>query len=74
MGAVVSLFAGDFAILSVGKLSTGTIGLSMFYAIVFSEHVLWLVRYYSANLQNMTSYAFTTFLSFMIYLILTFIV
>lgn len=55
MGAFVSLCAGSFAISSGGKLSTGAIGLSMSYAIVFSEHVLWLVRYHYSNLQNLTA-------------------
>lgn len=55
MGAFVSLFAGSFAISSAGKLSTGAIGLSMSYAIVFSKHVLWLVRYHSSNSQNLTA-------------------
>lgn len=56
MDALVSLCAGSFAISSAGKLTTGAIGLSMSYAIVFSEHVLWLVRYHSSNLQNLTAY------------------
>ncbi|KAL9119448.1 MAG: hypothetical protein Q9187_004001 [Circinaria calcarea] len=55
IGAFVSLFASSFAISSLGKLSAGAIGLSMSYAIVFSEHVLWLVRYHSSNLQNVTA-------------------
>ncbi|KAK7408556.1 hypothetical protein QQX98_009261 [Neonectria punicea] len=54
-GAFVSLFAGIFAITSAGKLSAGAIGLSMSYAISFSEHVLWLIRYYMSNSQNMTA-------------------
>ena len=56
MDACVSLSAGVFAILSVGKLSPGAIGLSLSYAIVFSEHVRRLVRYHTANLQNLTTY------------------
>lgn len=71
MGAFVSLFAGVFAVLSVGKLSAGAIGLSLSYAIVFSEHVLWLVRYHTANLQNMTAYAPHSCFSLMLYLVLT---
>ncbi|KAI0190101.1 P-loop containing nucleoside triphosphate hydrolase protein [Astrocystis sublimbata] len=55
MGAFVSLFAGLFAVTSTGQQSPGTIGLSLTYAIVFSEHVMWLIRYYSINTQNMTS-------------------
>ncbi|KAK3899046.1 P-loop containing nucleoside triphosphate hydrolase protein [Staphylotrichum tortipilum] len=33
----------------------GTIGLSMSYAIAFSEQVLWLIRYYMVTTQNMTA-------------------
>ncbi|KAK3997785.1 putative ATP-dependent bile acid permease [Cladorrhinum sp. PSN332] len=51
--AFVSLFAGSFSIRSSGN--AGTIGLSMSYAIVFSEQVLWLIRYYMVTAQNMTA-------------------
>ncbi|KAK0726480.1 P-loop containing nucleoside triphosphate hydrolase protein [Apiosordaria backusii] len=51
--AFVSLFAGSFSIRSNGD--AGTIGLSMSYAIVFSEQVLWLIRYYMVTTQNMTA-------------------
>ncbi|KAI9714515.1 MAG: hypothetical protein M1820_000476 [Bogoriella megaspora] len=51
VGAIVSLSAGSFAT-SAGGLNSGAIGLSMSYAIVFSEHVLWLIRYHMANMQN----------------------
>lgn len=51
--AFVSLFAGSFAIRSNGN--AGTIGLGMSYAIVFSEQVLWLIRYYMVTTQNMTA-------------------
>ncbi|VBB75705.1 Putative ATP-dependent bile acid permease [Podospora comata] len=51
--AFVSLFAGSFSIRSNGD--AGIIGLSMSYAIVFSEQVLWLIRYYMVTIQNMTA-------------------
>lgn len=51
--AFVSLFAGSFSIRSNGN--AGTVGLSMSYAIVFSEQVLWLIRYYMVTTQNMTA-------------------
>lgn len=51
--AFVSLFAGSFSIRSNGD--AGTIGLSMSYAIAFSEQVLWLIRYYMVTTQNMTA-------------------
>lgn len=54
-GALVSFFAGVFIILSVGKIDAGAAGLSLTYAVQFTENVLWLVRLYSANEQNMNS-------------------
>ena len=54
-GALVSFFAGVFIILSVGKIDAGAAGLSLTYAVTFTENVLWLVRLYSANEQNMNS-------------------
>ncbi|KAH9987847.1 P-loop containing nucleoside triphosphate hydrolase protein [Xylariaceae sp. FL0662B] len=54
-GAFVSLSVGIFAITGIKKLSAGTIGFSMSYAIVFSEQVLWLIRYYTANAKNMVA-------------------
>ncbi|KAK4249370.1 putative ATP-dependent bile acid permease [Corynascus novoguineensis] len=51
--AFVSLFAESSSIRSNGN--AGTIGLSMSYAIVFSEQVLWLIRYYMVTTQNMTA-------------------
>jgi ABC-type multidrug transport system fused ATPase/permease subunit len=51
--AFVSLFAGSFSIMSNGD--AGTIGLSMSYAITFSEQVLWLIRYYMVTTQNMAA-------------------
>ena len=56
IGALVCLFVGTFAVLNVGKLGAGAIGLSLSYALVFSEHVLWLIRYHSVNLQNIAAY------------------
>ena len=54
-GALVSFFAGVFIIASVGKIDAGAAGLSLTYAVQFTENVLWLVRLYSANEQNMNS-------------------
>lgn len=52
-GALVSFFAGAFVILSVGKIDAGAAGLAMTYAVTFTENVLWFVRLYSMNEQNM---------------------
>ena len=54
-GAMVSFFAGVFIILSIGKIDAGAAGLSLTYAVTFTENVLWLVRLYSSNEQNMNS-------------------
>jgi ABC-type multidrug transport system fused ATPase/permease subunit len=54
-GALVSFFAGVFVILSVGKIDAGAAGLSLTYAVTFTENVLWLVRLYAINEQNMNS-------------------
>ena len=54
-GAFVSFFAGVFVIRSVGLIDPGAAGLSLSYAITFTENVLWLVRAYSQNEQNMNS-------------------
>ena len=56
LGAFVCFLAGTFAISNASNPSAGAVGLSMSYALVFSEHVLWLIRYYSANIQNMAAY------------------
>lgn len=54
-GALVSFFAGVFIIASVGKIDAGAAGLSLTYAVQFTGNLLWLVRLYSANEQNMNS-------------------
>ena len=54
-GALVSFFAGMFVILSIGRIDAGAAGLSLTYAVTFTENVLWLVRMYSKNEQNMNS-------------------
>ncbi|KAI1076106.1 P-loop containing nucleoside triphosphate hydrolase protein [Whalleya microplaca] len=55
LGDFVSFFAGVFVILSVGKIDAGSAGLSLSYAIGFSENILWLIRLYAINEQNMNS-------------------
>ena len=54
-GALVAFFAGVFVILSIKTIDAGSAGLSLTYAVMFTENVLWLVRLYSANEQNMNS-------------------
>jgi ABC-type multidrug transport system fused ATPase/permease subunit len=55
VGDFVSFFAGAFVVLSIGSISAGAAGLSLNYSISFTENVLWLVRLYSMNEQNMNS-------------------
>lgn len=54
-GALVSFFTGVFVIKNVGRIDAGAAGLSLSYAITFTENVLWLVRLYAANEQNMNA-------------------
>ncbi|KAJ8611361.1 hypothetical protein MRB53_038031 [Persea americana] len=54
-GALVSFFAGIFVVLSVGRIDAGAAGLAMTYAVTFTENVLWFVRLYAQNEQNMNS-------------------
>lgn len=55
VGALVSFFSGMFVILSVGTVDAGAAGLAMSYAVTFAENVLWFVRLYAANEQNMNA-------------------
>ncbi|CAG8111193.1 unnamed protein product [Penicillium olsonii] len=54
-GALVSFFAATFVLLNVGTIDAGAAGLSLTYAVTFTENVLWLVRLYSEVQQNMNS-------------------
>ncbi|MCJ1480372.1 hypothetical protein MMC06_000527 [Schaereria dolodes] len=54
-GSLVSFFAGVFVILSKGRIDAGAAGLSLTYAVTFNENILWVVRLYAANEQNMNS-------------------
>lgn len=54
-GALVSFFAGVFVVLSTGRIDAGLAGLSLTYAITFTDNVLWVVRLYAMNEQNMNS-------------------
>jgi ABC-type multidrug transport system fused ATPase/permease subunit len=55
VGAMVSFFSGTFVLLSVGRIDPGAAGLAMTYAITYTENILWLVRLYASNEQNMNS-------------------
>ncbi|KAI8662269.1 hypothetical protein LRP88_03647 [Fusarium phalaenopsidis] len=55
IGDLVAFFAGVFIILSLGQVDAGAAGISLSYALSFTESVLWLVRLYAVNEQNMNS-------------------
>ena len=52
---MVSFFAGAFILRNIDTLDAGLAGLSLTYAITFTEHILWVVRLYSLNEMNMNS-------------------
>ena len=52
-GAFVSFFAGVFVVANANKIDAGAAGLSLIYALTFNENILWLVRLYADNEQNM---------------------
>ncbi|KAK3053818.1 Transporter of the ATP-binding cassette (ABC) [Extremus antarcticus] len=55
VGALVSFFSGVFVVISVGRIDAGAAGLAMTYAVTFTENVLWFVRLYASNEQNMNA-------------------
>ncbi|KAJ2710883.1 hypothetical protein H4R19_003522, partial [Coemansia spiralis] len=55
VGALVSFVAGLLALLATGRMDAGLAGLSLSYALNFTEHILWVVRYYSVNEMNLNS-------------------
>ncbi|KXX76621.1 ATP-dependent bile acid permease [Madurella mycetomatis] len=55
LGDLVALFSGVFVIISLGKIDAGSAGISLSYAIGFADNILWLVRLYAMNEQNMNS-------------------
>jgi ABC-type multidrug transport system fused ATPase/permease subunit len=55
LGALVAFFAGVFVILSLGKVDAGAVGISLSYANTFTDNILWLVRLYAMNEQNMNA-------------------
>lgn len=55
VGSMVMLLSGFFVLLSIGKIDAGAAGLSLSYAISFSESALWIVRLYANVEMNMNS-------------------
>lgn len=54
-GALVSFFSAAFVLINIGRIDAGAAGLSLTYAVTFTENVLWLVRLYSEVQQSMNS-------------------
>ena len=55
VGALVASFTGVLGLLRVGRVDAGAAGLAMTYAVTFTENVLWFVRLYASNEQNMNA-------------------
>ncbi|KAL2152189.1 hypothetical protein VTH82DRAFT_5373 [Thermothelomyces myriococcoides] len=55
LGDIVAFFAGVFVIIGLGKVDPGSAGISLSYAIGFADNILWLVRLYALNEQNMNA-------------------
>lgn len=53
-GSLVTVFAAIFVLVNK-NMDAGGAGLSLSYAMTFVEYVLWIVRLWSANEQNMNS-------------------
>ncbi|WRT68702.1 uncharacterized protein IL334_005682 [Kwoniella shivajii] len=54
IGAFVTIFASVFALRNP-KMDAGAVGLSITYALSFTEYVLWVVRMYAASEMSMNS-------------------
>lgn len=54
-GSLVSFIAGIFVVLSTGKIDSGLAGLSLTYAVMFTDSLLWFVWLYAMNEMNMNS-------------------
>lgn len=55
VGSLVMFFAAVFVMMSIGTIDAGLAGLSLSYAIAFSESALWIVRLYANVEMNMNS-------------------
>jgi ABC-type multidrug transport system fused ATPase/permease subunit len=55
VGSLVSFFSGLFVVVNAGKIDPGAAGLSLSYALTYTGNILWLVRLYANNEQNMNA-------------------
>jgi ABC-type multidrug transport system fused ATPase/permease subunit len=54
-GALVAFLSASFVLMNIGRIDAGAAGLSLTYAVTFTENILWLVRLYAEAQQNMNS-------------------
>ncbi|KAK9458846.1 uncharacterized protein V1516DRAFT_123729 [Lipomyces oligophaga] len=54
-GSLVSFITGIFVIWSTGRIDSGLAGLSLTYAVMFTDSLLWFVWLYAINEMNMNS-------------------
>lgn len=55
IGALIIFGSGVFILLNLNRIDSGMAGISLTYAISFTEGALWLVRFYSTVEMNMNS-------------------
>lgn len=55
IGAFIVLASGSFIMLNIANIDSGLAGISLTYAILFTDGALWLVRLYSTFEMNMNS-------------------
>lgn len=55
LGQAVTFSTGVFIIFSIGKIDSGAAGIVLSYAMTFTENVLWFIRQYGENQQNMNA-------------------
>uniref|UniRef100_A0A8C5Z8N1 P-loop containing nucleoside triphosphate hydrolase protein n=1 Tax=Marmota marmota marmota TaxID=9994 RepID=A0A8C5Z8N1_MARMA len=55
IGAFIVLASGSFILLNIANIDSGLAGISLTYAILFTDGALWLVRLYSTFEMNMNS-------------------
>lgn len=55
IGAFIVLASGSFILINIGNIDSGLAGISLTYAILFTDGALWLVRLYSTFEMSMNS-------------------
>lgn len=55
MGAIVAFCAGAFVLSRIDKIDAGAAGVSLLYAVTFTENVVYLIRLQASNEQNLNA-------------------